>query len=171
MAGNIIFVTGGQRSGKSMFAERKALELSSNPVYMATAQAFDDDFRRRIKVHQERRGPQWTTFELPLDVASAPLKSTDTVLFDCVTLWATNCFFHFNEDIGKALSYMKEQADTLITSGADIIFVTNEVGLGGVSPNAMQRHFADLQGAINQHLAMLASEAYLILSGIPLRIK
>ena len=171
MSGKIIFVTGGQRSGKSLFAEKKALELSSNPLYIATAQAFDDDFRRRIKVHQQRRGPQWTTYEEPLHVTSVPLKAEDSVLFDCVTLWATNCFLHFKEDSEKALSYMKQESEALISSGADIIFVTNEVGLGGVSPNQMQRHFADLQGSINQHLASHATEAYLILSSLPLRIK
>lgn len=171
MSGKIIFVTGGQRSGKSMFAEKTALSMSSNPVYIATARAFDDDFRQRIKLHQERRGSMWTTYEEPLDVASIPLRSSDTVLFDCVTLWATNCFFHFNEDIVKALSFMERQSESVIASGADIIFVTNEVGLGGVSPNAMQRHFADLQGSVNQHIASLSTEAYLILSGIPLRIK
>lgn len=171
MSGKIIFVTGGQRSGKSMFAEKTVLEMSSTPVYIATAQAFDEDFRQRIKVHQQRRGPQWTTYEEPVDVASVPLASTDTVLFDCVTLWATNCFFHFNEDVGESLAFMKSQAGSLISSGADIVFVTNEVGLGGVSPNAMQRHFADLQGSINQYLASLSTEAYLVVSGIPVRIK
>ena len=171
MSGRIIFVTGGQRSGKSVFAEKKALELSSSPVYIATAQAFDDDFRRRIKAHRQRRGPQWTTHEEPINVSSVPLKADDTVLFDCVTLWATNCFFHFKEDSEKALSFLKQESEALIATGADIIFVTNEVGLGGVSPNRMQRHFADLQGSINQHLASIATEAYLILSSLPLKIK
>lgn len=171
MSGKLIFVTGGQRSGKSMFAENLALELSPCPVYIATARVSDDDFRQRVRVHQERRGPQWTTFELPLDVASAPLKSGDTALLDCVTLWATNCFFHFREDTGAALEFMKKQADALLETGADIVAVTNEIGLGGVSPNAMQRHFADLQGSVNQYLAARSTEAYMIVSGLPLRIK
>ena len=171
MAGKIIFVTGGQRSGKSVFAEKTALAMSSSPVYIATARVSDEEFRRRVNAHQERRGPQWTTYEEPLDVASVPLRPGDTALFDCVTLWATNCFFRFNEDGGEALEYMKRQFDTLVSKGADILFVTNEVGLGGVSPNAMQRHFADLQGAINQYIAAKSEEAYLIVSGIPLKIK
>lgn len=171
MSGKIIFVTGGQRSGKSVFAEKTVLSMSSSPVYVATAQAFDDDFRQRIMVHKQRRGSQWTTYEQPVDVASIPLTCNDTVLFDCVTLWATNCFFHFNENAGEALAFMKDQAESLISTGADIVFVTNEVGLGGISPNAMQRHFADLQGSINQYLASLSNEAYMIISGLPLKIK
>lgn len=171
MTGKIILVTGGQRSGKSVFAEKKALSMSSHPVYIATACAFDDELKRRIKVHQERRGSQWTTYECPLDVASVPLCPADTALFDCVTLWSTNCFFHFNEDSEASLSYMKQQTEIMTATGADIIFVTNEVGMGGVSPNAMQRHFTDLQGSINQYLASISTEAYLIISGIPVKIK
>lgn len=171
MAGRIIFVTGGQRSGKSVFAEKMVLSMSSRPVYIATAQVFDDEFRERVRIHRERRGANWTTYETPIDVTSSPINAANTVLFDCVTLWATNCFFHFNEDSAKALEFMKSQTDEIMESGADIVFVTNEVGLGGVSPNAMQRHFADLQGAINQHIAAKASEAYMVISGIPLKIK
>ncbi len=171
MGGKIIFVTGGQRSGKSVFAEKMVLSKSSHPVYIATAQVLDDEFRKRVAVHKERRGKQWITYEEPLEVSAVELKATDTALFDCVTLWATNCFFHFGEDSVIALGFMKNQFDSLVASGADIVFVSNEVGLGGVSPNAMQRHFADLQGAINQHIASRADEAYMVLSGIPIKIK
>ena len=89
----IIMITGGQRSGKSLFAERLALSLSANPRYIATAQIFDEDFRHRVDVHKQRRGRQWTTFEEPLHVDSISLTSDDVVVFDCVTLWATNWFF------------------------------------------------------------------------------
>lgn len=171
MAGKIVFITGGQRSGKSVFAEKTVIRMSSRPVYIATAQVFDDEFRRRVEVHQERRGEQWATYEEPVDVATIPLKPSDTALFDCVTLWATNCFFRFGEDQGKSLEFMKGQFDALVASGADIVFVSNEVGLGGVSPNAMQRHFADLQGAINQYIASRAQEAFMVVSGIPVKIK
>lgn len=171
MAGKIIFITGGQRSGKSVFAEKTVLAMSSRPVYIATAQVLDDEFRRRVDVHKERRGEQWATYEEPINVATIPLKPSDTALFDCVTLWATNCFFHFGEEQAKALEFMKGEFDTLMASGADIVFVSNEVGLGGVSPNAMQRHFADLQGAINQYIASQAQEAFMVVAGIPVKIK
>ena len=86
-------ITGGQRSGKSRMAEEKALSLSPTPVYIATARVCDDEFRRRVELHKLRRGPEWTTHEEPLDVAALPIGEGDTVLFDCVTLWATNWFF------------------------------------------------------------------------------
>lgn len=167
----IVFVTGGQRSGKSVFAEKMALTLSPSPLYVATAQVHDDELRKRVDAHKQRRGPQWITFESPINVADVPMSENDVALFDCVTLWATNCFFHFNENIEEALQFMKDQADALIAKGASIIFVTNEVGLGGVSPNAMQRRFADLQGSINQYVASLSTEAHMIVSGIDVIIK
>lgn len=167
----IIFVTGGQRSGKSLYAERLALSLIERPVYIATAPVSDDDFRRRVEIHKQRRGDRWVTMEEPIDVGRLPLSAEDVAVLDCVTLWATNCFFRFNEDIVQALDFMKQHTDMMRESGATVIMVSNEVGLGGVSPNAMQRHFADLQGSINQYIAALADEAHLIVSGIDVKIK
>lgn len=164
-------ITGGQRSGKSQRAEEMALALSPTPVYIATARVWDDDLRRRVALHQQRRGSQWSTHEEPLDVASIPISPDDTVLFDCVTLWATNWFFECDADCDKALDVMKNQLKTLCSKCRNIIFVTNEIGLGGISENAMQRHFTDLQGYINQHIAAMASEVHMSISGIDLRIK
>ena len=164
-------ITGGQRSGKSQLAEEMALSLSPKPVYIATARVWDDEFRHRVELHKQRRGQEWTTYEEPLDVASVSLCEDDTVLFDCVTLWATNWFFECDEDSDKALTAMKEQLDLLCTKCRHIIFVTNEIGLGGVAENAMQRKFTDLQGNINRHIAGLASEVYMSISGIPLKLK
>ena len=168
---DIIMITGGQRSGKSQMAEEMALSLSPKPVYIATARVWDDEFRRRVELHKLRRGPEWTTHEAPLDVASVSLGKDDTVLFDCVTLWATNWFFECGEDSAKALAAMKEQLDRLCAKCRHIIFVTNEIGLGGVAENAMQRLFTDLQGYINQQIAAMASEVYMSVSGIPLKLK
>lgn len=167
----IIFVTGGQRSGKSVFAEELALSLSSRPVYIATATVGDDDFRRRVEIHKERRGNSWTTFELPLHISEARLSASDVVLFDCVTLWATNAFFASGENLDYALEFMFSELEKILASQATFIFVTNEIGLGGTSPNALQRAFTDLQGSINQKIACMADEAYMILSGIPVKIK
>ncbi len=167
----IIMITGGQRSGKSLFAERLALSLSANPRYIATAQIFDEDFRHRVDVHKQRRGRQWITFEEPLHVDSISLTSDDVVVFDCVTLWATNWFFECGEDGTRAIDEMKKAFDRLVSSGATLIMVTNEIGLGGVSENAMQRRFTDLQGSINQHVASIADEVHFIVSGIDLKIK
>lgn len=164
-------ITGGQRSGKSRMAEQLALSLSPTPVYIATARVWDEEFRHRVELHQQRRGPEWTTHEEPLDVSSIPLGKEDTVLFDCVTLWATNWFFECGEDCDKALGNMKEQLTGLCRKCRNIIFVTNEIGLGGVAENAMQRRFTDLQGYINQHIADKASEVHMAISGIDVRIK
>lgn len=166
----IILITGGQRSGKSEEAERRALALSPTPVYIATAHIWDDEFRRRVALHQQRRGPQWTNIEEERTLSSHHLEGR-VVLVDCVTLWLTNLFFD-TQDAEQALATAKADFDRLAdTPGATIILVTNEIGLGGTSENALQRHFTDLQGWMNQHIARRADEVVLMVSGIPLTIK
>lgn len=167
----IIMITGGQRSGKSRMAEEMALAMSDTPIYIATARIFDEDFSERVKIHRQRRGPQWTTYEESVNVASTPLDDNDTVLFDCITLWATNCYFELGEDSSKTLDFMKRQLMELCPKCKNIIFVTNEIGMGGVSENALQRRFTDLQGSINQYLASIANEVHLCVSGIDIKIK
>ena len=93
-------ITGGQRSGKSEEAERRALSLSGTPVYMATAKVWDDEFRERVRRHQERRGPQWTNIEEEI-VLSRHDVTGRVVLIDCVTLWLTNIFFQNGEDTDR----------------------------------------------------------------------
>ncbi len=166
----IIFVTGGQRSGKSEWAEQKALSLSPTPVYVATARIWDEEFRTRVEAHQTRRGPEWTNIEEPLHLGSLDM-SGRVVLVDCVTLWATNMFFEHGENTEKALEHLKDEFDSFTSHNATYIFVTNEIGLGGVSENAMQRHFTDLQGKINRYIAAIADEAYMMVSGLEIRLK
>lgn len=166
----IILVTGGQRSGKSEYAEKLALRLSDSPVYIATARAYDDEFRERIRKHQLRRGPQWTNIEEEISPAKYDITG-QTVLVDCLTLWATNIFFACGEDATPALKQLTEEIDKLTDYDAQIIFVTNEIGLGGVSENAMRRHFTDLLGRANQYVAAKADEVTMLISGIPLKIK
>lgn len=169
-AKRIILVTGGQRSGKSEFAERLALKLSSSPVYIATAEALDDEMRRRVQVHQQRRGPEWSNIEERLFPGSHDLDGR-TVLLDCVTMWCTNFFFHCGESADDALERIKAEYDRLIHHDATFIFVTAETGLGGISENPMQRHFTDLLSAVNRHIADTADEVYLLISGIDIKIK
>lgn len=126
-----------------------ALHLSLTPVYLATAQPLDDEFRHRVKLHQLRRGPEWTNIEEQLYPADYELSSR-TVLVDCVTMWATNIFFHCDEDIDRSLEMFRNEFDRLIAIDATFIFVTNEIGLGGTSENAMQRRFTDLLGFVNR---------------------
>ena len=167
----IIMVTGGQRSGKSEFAERLALSLSQRPVYLATAEVLDDEIRRRVDIHKARRGDRWLTIEEPLRIDEAGVESGMTVLVDCVTLWASNWFFNSGEQVDKALEEMKRRFDALSASGATLLMVTNEIGLGGVADNPLQRRFTDLQGAINQYIASKADEVHFIVSGIDMKIK
>ncbi len=163
-------ITGGQRSGKSEEAERRALSLSDTPVYMATAKVWDDEFRERVRRHQERRGPQWTNIEEEIALSRHDVTGR-VVLIDCVTLWLTNIFFQNGEDTDRALEAAKAEFDRFTAQDATFIFVTNEIGLGGVSDNAMQRHFCDLQGWMNQYIAKKADEVILMVSGIPMQVK
>ena len=188
----IILITGGQRSGKSTKAEQLALSLSSNPVYLATAHVWDDEFRLRVQKHQERRGPEWTNIEEEIHLSKHDL-SGRVVVIDCVTLWLTNLISIEHETslavpsdqaerdiLGKAkrqsraehyLAQAKAEFDAFTAPDATYIFVTNEIGSGGVSTNALQRRFTDLQGWMNQYIAQKADEVILMVSGIPVKIK
>ena len=166
----IILITGGQRSGKSTKAEELALNLSDNPVYVATAKVWDDEFRERVRRHQERRGPQWTNIEEEIHLSRHDLTGR-VVVIDCVTLWLTNFFFANDSNVDKSLELAKEEFDQFTSPDATYIFVTNEIGLGGVSENALQRRFADLQGWMNQYIAQKADEVILMVSGIAVKIK
>ena len=165
----IILITGGARSGKSRYAERIALSLSKNPVYVATAHVWDDEFRERVKKHQERRGPEWTNIEEEMLLSRHDLTGRVAVI-DCITLWCTNYFFQMQE-VDACLEALKAEFDKFTAKDATYIFVTNEIGMGGVSENAVQRKFTDLQGWMNQYVASKADEVILMVSGIPVRIK
>ena len=166
----VILITGGQRSGKSRKAEELALSLSANPVYVATAHIWDEEFRERVRRHQERRGPQWTNIEEELHLSRHNLTGRVAVI-DCVTLWLTNFFFVNDSDVDKSLELAKAEFDAFTAHDATYIFVTNEIGCGGVSDNALQRRFTDLQGWMNQYIAQKSDEVILMISGIPLKVK
>ena len=157
----IVLITGGQRSGKSSKAEEMALQLSDNPVYLATAHIWDEEFRERVRRHQERRGPQWTNIEEELYLSKHDLTGR-VVVIDCVTLWL---------NIEHCLAMAKEEFDKFTQPDATYIFVTNEIGSGGVSDNALQRRFTDLQGWMNQYIAAKADEVILMVSGIAIKVK
>ena len=169
MGKKIILITGGQRSGKSKEAERLALSLSDHPVYVATAHIWDEEFRKRVRKHQERRGPQWTNIEEEKFLSRHDLTGR-VVVIDCVTLWLTNFFFE-NSDVDQTLETVKAEFDNFSDHDATYIFVTNEIGSGGVSENAIQRKFTDLEGWMNQYIASKADEVILMVSGIAVIIK
>ena len=165
----IILITGGQRSGKSKKAEELAMSLSDNPVYVATAHIWDEEFRERVKRHQERRGQQWTNIEEEKLLSRHDLTGRVAVI-DCVTLWLTNFFFE-NNNVDETLMAVKEEFERFTKNDATYIFVTNEIGSGGVSDNAVQRQFTDLEGWMNQYIASRADEVILMVSGIAVKIK
>lgn len=168
----IILITGGQRSGKSTYAEQMALSLSDSPVYIATAHIWDEEFRERVRRHQERRGLQWTNIEEEKYLSHHDV-SGRVVLIDCLTLWATNFFFEAGEDtpVDMVLNTIKAEFERFTSQEATFIFVTNEIGMGGTSSNAVQRRFTDLLGWLNQYVASHADEVTLMVSGIPVKIK
>ena len=165
----VILITGGARSGKSRYAEELALSLSKTPVYVATAHVWDEEFRERVKKHQERRGPEWTNIEEEKELSRHDLTGRVAVI-DCITLWCTNYFFQMQE-VEASLEALKAEFDKFTAKDATYIFVTNEIGMGGVSENVVQRKFTDLQGWMNQYVASKADEVILMVSGIPVKVK
>ncbi len=170
----IIYVTGGARSGKSSFALQLAANYN-NRVFLATAEPFDGEMVQRIQKHREERSGQFTTIEEPLalDCALRAVPAgTEVLLLDCLTVWAGN-LMHYAE--GKAEGEMEQQIERFLEALGnlhyDVILVSNEVGMGIVPENAMARRFRDIAGIINQRVASLASEAWLLCSGLPLRLK
>ena len=155
---------------KKVILEQLALSMSPTPVYLATAHVWDEEFRERVRKHQERRGPQWTNIEEEMWLSKHDLTGR-VVVVDCVTLWLTNFFFHHDSNVQQSLELAKREFDQLTKQEATLIFVTNEIGSGGVSENAIQRRFTDLEGWMNQYIASKADEVILMVSGITVKIK
>ncbi len=166
----VTLITGGQRSGKSSFAQRLALSLSDRPVYIATSRIWDDEHNMRIVRHKADRGDKWINIEEEkfLSNHKFPL---GVIVIDCVTLWATNYFFDLDSDVEASLGALKDEFEKFTSQEAHFIFVSNEIGLGGVSENTIQRKFTDLQGWLNQFIANRADEVFFMASGIPIKIK
>ena len=123
----IILITGGQRSGKSSFAEKKAHELTTSPVYLATARIWDEEFRKRVERHQKNRGPEWTNIEEEKELSRHNVAGR-VVVIDCVTLWCTNFFMEFDSNVASSLEAVKKEFDKFTQQDATFIFVTNEIG-------------------------------------------
>lgn len=164
-------ITGGQRSGKSLFGEKMALSKSASPYYLATARILDEETALRVERHRARRGCQWINLEAPLFTDRVEVAPDATLLLDCITMLVTNWFFECDEDAGQALTHITESLDGLLNRCADLIVVTCETGLGGISSNTLQRRFTDLLGDVNQWLASRADDVFLMVSGIPVKIK
>ncbi len=173
-----IFVTGGARSGKSLFAEIRTQEFGAELVYLATAEALDSEMEERVKRHHERRGADWITIEEPIHLSQALARCDGqyrAILVDCVTLWLSNLLFKYEdaaenieERILEDLQRLKSTLHGMVTP---VILVSNEVGMGIVPDNSLSRLFRDIAGTTNQALAATADEAHVVISGIPLKLK
>ena len=167
---NIILITGGQRSGKSSYAQLLAEVASDHPIYLATSRHWDADFTQRIKRHQADRGPQWETIEEEKLLSKVNIQNR-TIVIDCITLWLTNFFHDTNYNTSEALNQAKLEWDAFMLNKNHIIVVTNELGMGIHAADEVSRKFTDLQGWMNQYIASKADEVILMVSGIPVIIK
>lgn len=177
--GKIVLVTGGARSGKSRFSEKYARTKGDRLAYIATAQVLDAEMADRVKLHQQRRDDKWHTFEAPYAAEQVLVKvgsEFPVVLFDCLTIYTANLLLaEQSENIEARRTHILQQADLLVqaaqASEALIIFVSNEVGMGIVPDNALAREYRDLSGWINQKIAAVADEVYLVVSGLAVDVK
>jgi adenosylcobinamide kinase/adenosylcobinamide-phosphate guanylyltransferase len=173
-----IFITGGARSGKSGFAEKRALEFGESLGYLATAQMLDDEMNERVRRHQDRRGNEWHTIEEPIHLSQALARCDGqyrSILVDCVTLWLSNLLFKYEESGEDCEERIQEDVqrlkNTLHGMVTPVILVSNEVGQGIVPDNHLARLFRDIAGTANQVLAAAADEVHVVISGIPLKLK
>lgn len=166
----VILIVGGARSGKSHYGENLVEQSGKTPVYLATAEARDDEMLDRINIHQQRRGDHWQTIEESLEIASIieKISSPDhIILVDCLTLWLSNLMTE-QKDVASA---MKRLLTCLEQVQGPVIMISNEVGLGIVPNNALARAFRDEAGRINQAVASTASDVLFMAAGLPICLK
>ena len=173
-----ILITGGARSGKSRFAEQYAAQHGTSGTYVATSQALDDEMRDRVAQHQARRVASsfaWNTVEEPYDLSGLlAVKNGSIILIDCLTLWLTNWLLRYEQEHdceSKVMAKVDELAEVLGKVSGTVLVVTNEVGDGIVPEYPLGRLFRDLAGWMNQRIAAVCSEVYLVTAGIPVELK
>lgn len=195
--GNLVFITGGARSGKSSFALELANKVEGEKIYVATSEPLDSEMAERIRQHREERGSQWRTIEEPLEIAKVILqegRGDAVILIDCLTLWVSNLIspadstlFHVEQGAGPGNDEQPVvwedavgAADLLITAldtvkasspRSSLFIVSNEVGMGIVPENPLARRFRDIAGMLNQRVASVADEVYTVISGMSLKLK
>jgi len=175
-------IIGGIRSGKSRFAQELALKLGKPVLFVATAEAGDEEMRRRIEEHQKARPSDWSTLEVTTHIGSQISKKLGrarVVIIDCITLLISNLFGQYgdSEQIDasliepKLIAEINELIECITRTDASFVMVTNEVGTGVVPPNQLGRLYRDWLGKANQMLAQVADEVYLMVAGLPVPIK
>ena len=168
---SVTLVFGGARSGKSTFAEALVTAQPGPWLYVATAEARDEEMRERILRHQSRRGVGWRTVEAPLklaDTLSDPANRGHTLLVDCLTLWLTNVMLDENCDLDAETARLLR---CLKDARGPLVLVSNEVGLGIVPETPLGRRFRDQSGWLNQQVATLAQSVVFVAAGLPLHLK
>lgn len=166
----IYYITGGERSGKSSYAQGLALELSNAPYYLATSRIWDGDFKKRVARHIGDRDERWTTIEEEKFLGTVAVEGK-TVVVDCVTLWLTNWYVDTKNNVEESLEKGKEELEKLFKKEANIIIISNEIGMGVHAETKIGRQFTELQGWMNQFIAKKADHAIFMVSGIPLKLK
>jgi adenosylcobinamide kinase/adenosylcobinamide-phosphate guanylyltransferase len=172
-----ILITGGARAGKSSYAQKLAAAIGGRVLFVATAEAKDEDMRLRIENHRKSRPLNWDTLESPSEVARAIDEKAGeypVVVIDCITMLVSNIMLNAGDESSAESDVVKE-INALIkvmqSKSSAFILVSNEVGLGIVPDNEMSRTYRDLLGRANQLLAQYADEVYLLVAGIPVKIK
>ncbi len=170
--GKLTFYLGGAKSGKTALAQKYAETFPPPRIYLATAEALDEEMAVRISRHQQERGVGWQTVEAPLDPAAAieSLSGDGVIMFDCVTLWLSNLLGQ-GDDAEAALQKVHKLLIAISRYPGPVVVVSNELGGGIVPMNPLARSFRDLAGAANQMIAAAADQAYLAVAGLPLKLK
>jgi adenosylcobinamide kinase/adenosylcobinamide-phosphate guanylyltransferase len=169
----IIFVTGGCRSGKSRFALDYADKHFKSKIFLATAPALDDEMKNRIKSHQAARGPEWGAIEEQTEIAEAVASvgtNYELILLDCMTLWLSNLIMA-GEQERQIFARTEAFIEAIQKIPQSVIIVSNEVGYGIVPVNDKARHFRDIMGTVNQRLAACADVVVWTVVGLPQIIK
>lgn len=194
----IIFITGGARSGKSSFALAEASKVNGKKAYVASAEALDEEMRERVENHKRQRGEEWITYEEPKKISDVIKKigrEYSVIVIDCLTLWLSN-IMHSGLEIADAINTLidvlgennppsppfskgglgglsgeieSEQAGA--SHALTLYIVSNEVGMGIVPDNEMARRFRDMAGILNQKVAEVSDEVYIVVAGIPIKVK
>lgn len=179
MSSKIIFIIGGARSGKSSFALNEASKIKGQKAYIATAEALDSEMKVRIERHKKDRGNNWDTYEEPLKIAEIFREIKDkynVIVIDCLTLWLSNLVSRNSDIIYEIEKFINALRITpAYRTGRHyalrIYIVSNEVGMGIVPDNEIAREFRDMTGVLNQKIAEIADEVYVVTAGIPVKIK
>lgn len=179
MPPSLTLVLGGARSGKSAYAETLAGQRGRYVLYIATAEAKDQEMAERITAHRQVRPPEWDTLEAPRNVAAAlaALKTRpDVILLDCLTLLVSNMLLAQEGEPPDAietaiLAEIKAILAVQVKKAAPLIIVSNEVGLGVVPASRLGRLYRDLLGRANQQLAARADQVIFMVAGLPLTVK